>query len=133
MPRAAAPTAGLRTPARDHFPAGVLTQGSDLALTSTADILRYEAVRDPAGGTKMVWNLAETDVPARIDALGGDGATTMPAGQLQEGPTHAVRLANGSQATEGDRVAIEGATWAVIGRTRRTADITEALLVREVG
>lgn len=133
MPRPAAPDAGLRQPARSHFPETTLEQGSALTLIDSADIYRRQAVSDGAGGTSMEWHIVEAGLPARIDRIGGAGEAELIGGQITESPSHIVRLPSGSAVTEADRVHIEGVEWSVVGFLRRTDDVTMELAVKEAG
>ncbi len=117
MPRATAPAAGFRGPARTFASAGVRAAGRALALNDTASLFLEETTQDAGGADETEDVPVATGLPARIDPIGRGEGGTLVGDQIDETATHVVSLAAGTQLTTAHKVALAstGAVrWAVL-------------------
>lgn len=129
MPRATAPNAGLRGPARTFAPAGAREAGRALALNDVADLYVEVTTKDAGGADVTDDQLVASDLPARIDPIGDAVGGRLVGEQVDETSTHVVSLAAGTQLSTGHKVALDstGAVrWAVVALRR----VSDPLLVR---
>lgn len=133
MPRAPAPDAGLRGPARTSFPASPKQQARALALVTTADVLVQAKHDDGAGGSSFSWTAVLEDVPARIDPIGSSSAASdLVGGQVNEQTSHIISLPDNTPITLSSRIDIEGDRWDVLALHRVTDEIIIRAEVRVV-
>lgn len=123
MPRAAAPDAGLRGPARSWAPDPAREAARDLALDDVASVYSEEVV-EVKGMATVEERMVLAGVPARIDPVGVRGGLGLVGDQLDEGSTHVVSLAPDISVTTRHRLVLDSTgdvKWAVTA-TRRTTD-----------
>lgn len=122
MPRASYIDSGLPGPGQTPFPAQARATGRALGLVDTCDLLVESLVDDGAGGKYHTWAVETSDVPCRLDPLGGGGAG-LKGEQVSEDSTHVLTVANGSSVDVGYKATCQGVTWAVKAVHERTDEL----------
>lgn len=124
---------GLRGPAQERFPEAARESGRNLGLTGEVTIFINESEDDGGGVETNKW-VAGPTVRGRIDPVTSSSRSfrDLVGDAITEETTHIVSVDAGTAIDADNRVEIDGYTYAVTAKLKRTDPLLERVGVKGV-